>query len=185
MAARRQLKFRTVFNLLGPLTNPAGARAQVAGVSEARFTELVASAMGELGTERAFVVHSSEGMDEISVAGETRVSEVWAGEVRTRTLTPEEFGLKRAPIEALAGGDAAANAAILRAVLAGERGARRDVVLANASAALVAAGCAADFREGAERAAEAIDSGAAAEKLRALIEFSQKSGNAGQRRRVP
>jgi anthranilate phosphoribosyltransferase len=173
MAARRQLKFRTVFNLLGPLTNPAGARAQVVGVSEARFTEPLALALAALGTEHAFVVHSADGMDEISIAGETRISEVSAGRTRTRTVTPEDFGLGRSSGEALAGGDAAANAATLRAVLAGERGARRDVVLANASAALVAAGCAADFREGAQRAAQAIDSGAAAKKLQALVEFSQ------------
>ncbi len=177
VVARKQLKFRTAFNLLGPLTNPAGARAQVVGVSEARFTELVAGALWELGTEHAFVVHSAEGMDEISVARETRVTEVSAHGKRTRTVTPEDFGLPRAPVEELAGGDTGANAEILCRVLAGERGARRDVVLANASAALVAAGCAVDFQEGVRRAAEAIDSGAAAEKLRALIAFSRETGN--------
>jgi anthranilate phosphoribosyltransferase len=185
MAARRRLKFRTVFNLLGPLTNPARARAQVVGVSEARFTEPLALALGALGVEHAFVVHSADGMDEISVAGATRISELSAGGVRTRTVTPEEFGLGHSPVEALAGGDAAANAAILRDVLAGERSPRRDVVLANASAALVAAGMAADFLEGARQAAEAIDSGRASEKLRMLVNFSQEPGNALSRQSVP
>jgi len=175
MAARRQLKFRTVFNLLGPLTNPAGARAQVVGVSEARFTEPLALALGALGTEHAFVVHSADGMDEISVARETRVSEIRGSQVITRTVTPEDFGLERSPIEEVAGGDAATNAAMLQGVLAGKRGAPRDVVLANASAALVAAGCAKDFRDGVRLAADAIDSGAAAKKLAALVEFSQNS----------
>ena len=184
MAARRQLKFRTVFNLLGPLTNPAGAKAQVVGVSEARFTELVASALGELGTQHAFVVHSTDGMDEISVAGETRISEVTPGGMHTQTVAPEDFGLPRSPIDSVAGGDAAANAAILAGVLAGERGAPRDVVLANASAALVAAGCSANFREGVQRAAESLDSGAAAEKLRALVRFTQESGNSPAGRTV-
>jgi anthranilate phosphoribosyltransferase len=124
-------------------------------------------------------------MDEISISSETRISETGAGGMLTRMVTPEDFGLGRSPGEGLAGGDAAANAAILREVLAGERGARRDVVLANASAALVAAGLAADFLQGARRAAEAIDSGAAAERLQALVEFSQGSGNATARRSVP
>ena len=185
MAARKQLKFRTVFNLLGPLTNPAGARAQVVGVSEARFTEPLALALEALGVERAFVVCSADGMDEISVSGETRISEIGAGRMRTRSVTPEEFGLARSPAEVIAGGDATANAVILRAVLAGEPGARRDVVLANASAALVAAGCAVDFAQGARLAAEAIDSGRAEGKLRALVEFSRGPGNAAPGRNVP
>jgi len=171
MRARQQLQGRTVFNLLGPLTNPAGARAQVAGVFEAAATELVARALGELGAERAFVVHGADGLDEISISGETQVAEVRHRAVRNYTVTPEVFGLRRAAIEEIAGGDPAANAELIRGVLGGERGARRDVVLANAAAAIVAAGIAADFAGGARLAAEAIDSGAARQKLNELVEF--------------
>ena len=174
MRARRELKVHTAFNLLGPLTNPAGARAQLAGVFNERGVELVAGAMAELGVERAFVVHGADGLDEISISGETQVAEVCGRAVRSYAVTPEEFGVARAPLEAIAGGDAAENAEMIRAVLAGERGARRDIVVANASAALVAAGRAADFREGAQRAAEAIDSGAARKALEALVEFVKR-----------
>jgi anthranilate phosphoribosyltransferase len=165
MRARKELKIRTVFNLLGPLTNPGGARAQVAGVFTAEVTELVARALNELGVACAFVVHGADGLDEISLSGETRVAEVRNGTVRSYTVTPEDFGVSRAPLDAVAGGDVAANARIIRGILAGERGPARDIVVVNASAALVAAGVAADFRDGARRAAEAIDSGAARKKL--------------------
>jgi anthranilate phosphoribosyltransferase len=174
MRARQQLKGRTAFNLLGPLTNPAGARAQVVGVFDVRVTELVAGALRELGVERAFVVHGADGLDEISISGETQVAEVRSGTVKNFTVTPEDFGLSRAPLAATVGGDATANAKIIRDVLAGEHGPPRDIVLANAAAVLVAAGCAADFREGARRAAEGIDSGAARQKLEALVAFSNQ-----------
>ncbi len=165
MPARRALGGRTVFNLLGPLTNPAGAQAQVLGVYDAAVTELVAQTLAELGCKRAFVVHGADGLDEISLSGETRVSEVRDGAVRTYTVTPEDFGLPRAPLSAMAGGDAQQNAQIIRDVLAGKAGPHRDIVLANAAASLVAAGAAAGFRQGVARAASAITSGAAAAKL--------------------
>ncbi len=171
MRARRDLRLRTVFNLLGPLTNPAGASAQVAGVFSAEFAERMAQALGELGVNRAFVVHGRDGLDEISLSGPTFVAELASAAVRTYEIAPEDFGVVRAPLSALAGGDAAENAAIIRGVLAGERGPRRDAVLMNASAALVAAGRALDFREGTAVAAESIDSGAAASKLESLARF--------------
>ncbi len=174
-AARRQLGGRTVFNLLGPLTNPAGALAQVMGVFAAELTEPLASALAILGVERAFVVHGADGLDEISLSGETHVAEVEHGAVRSYRVAPEDFGLKRAPLEALRGGDAPENARIIRLVLEGEAGPRRDIVLANAAAALVAAGLAEDFREGARVAARAIDSGAALRKLDALIAFTRET----------
>jgi anthranilate phosphoribosyltransferase len=174
MPARRRLG-RTAFNLLGPLTNPAGARAQIAGVFSADVVEKVASVLAELGVERAFVVHGAGGLDEISLAGETKVGEVRGGVVRVYEITPEDFGLGRAPISAISGGDAAHNAALIRAILTGESGPRRDIAIANAAAALVAAGRAVDFLDGARVAAESIDSGAALKKLDALIAFSPSS----------
>jgi len=173
MPARRRLG-RTAFNLLGPLTNPAGARAQVSGVFSAHLVEKLARVLAELGVERALVVHGAGGLDEISLVGETKVGDVQNGAVRFYEVTPEEFGLARAPLEAISGGDAAHNAALLRSVLAGERGPRRDIVVANAAAALVAAGRANDFLEGARLAAESIESGAARTKLDALIAFTRK-----------
>ena len=173
MSARRRLG-RSAFNLLGPLTNPAGARAQIAGVFSADVVEKVASVLAELGVERAFVVHGAGGLDEISLAGETKVGEVRGGTVSIYEVTPEDFGLGRAPISAISGGEAAHNAALIRAILSGDRGPRRDIAVANAAAALVAAGRAADFLEGARVAAESIDSGAALKKLDALVAFSSK-----------
>ncbi len=174
-AARRQLGGRTVFNLLGPLTNPAGARAQVLGVFAVRFAEPLARALAALGVERAFVVHGADGLDEISLSAETYVTEVCKGDVNSYSVTPEDFGLRRAPLEALAGGDAAENADIIVRLLEGEPGPRRDVVLANAAAALVAAGRARDFQEGVRVAAETIAAGTAREKLQALIAFTRKT----------
>src|SRR6266851_10352283 len=174
-AARRQLGGRTVFNLLGPLTNPAGATVQVLGVSAVALTALLAQALAELGVERAFVVHGADGLDEVSISAETYVSEVREGAVRSYKVTPEDFGVPRAPLEALLGGDAAENARIIRGILDGEPGPRRDIVLANAAAALVAAGLAGDFRDGARLAAQSIDSGAARAKLDALIAFTNAS----------
>src|SRR5213078_195809 len=138
--ARRETRLRTVFNLLGPLTNPAGASAQIVGVYSLDLVEKVAEALSMLGTHRAFVVHGLDGLDEITITGPTRIAEVREGSVRTFEVTPEEFRLSRAPLEAITGGDAAENAAIVRKVLSGEKSPRRDVVLMNAAAALVAAG---------------------------------------------
>ena len=172
MPARRQIGGRTVFNLLGPLTNPAGASAQVVGVFDAVWMERLAGALGELGVRRAFVVHGAGGLDEISLAGENYVVELRGPIVRNYTVGPEDFGLRRAPLEAFAGGDAEYNAGIIRRILEGERGPQRDIVLANAAAALVAAERAADFHEGARLAAAAIDSGAARAKLQDLAAFA-------------
>jgi anthranilate phosphoribosyltransferase len=171
MRARRELRLRTVFNLLGPLTNPAGATAQVVGVFSADFAERLALALGQLGVGRAFVVHGRDGLDEISISAPTFVAELADGSVHTREVTPEDFGLARVPLSALAGGDARCNAAIIRRLLAGEPGPPRDAAVANASAALVAAGRAADFRMGVRLAADSIDSGAARDRLDALIRF--------------
>jgi anthranilate phosphoribosyltransferase len=175
---RRELKIRTVFNLLGPLTNPAGASAQVVGVYDAGVTELMAEALGELGVKRAFVVHGEDGLDEISISGETYISELRDGRVRNYRLAPEDFGVHRAPVAAIRGGRPERNREIIRKVLAGapaerEYSPHRDIVLANASAALVAAGRAADFREGVRLAADSVDSGAARAKLEKLIAFSR------------
>jgi len=178
MPVRRELKFRTVFNLLGPLTNPANASAQVVGVYDASLTELVAGALGELGVKRAFVVHGAEGLDEISLAGETFVAELRDGVVRSYTVVPEDFGLRRAPLDEIRGGDAKQNAEIIHKILGRsmqfhEHGPRRDIVIANASSALVAAGRATDFLDGVRLATHSIDSGAARERLEALVAFSQ------------
>ena len=175
MTARRELKVRTVFNLLGPLTNPAGAQSQVLGVFSEDVIDLVAAALAELGVERAFVVHGAGGLDEISLAGETLVTEVHGGGVRRFTVAPEEFGVERAPLEAIRGGTATQNAALIRRILEGEAGPTRDIVVINAAAALVAAGMAENFREAAGLASFVISSGAAAEKLASLVEFTSQS----------
>lgn len=174
MAARREMGIRTVFNMLGPLTNPAGANAQVIGVYSAALTEPLARVLAELGTIRAFVVHGADGLDEISNTGESRLSEVREGVVRSFSLRPEDFGLPRATITDLQGGDREQNAQIIRALLDGAPGPRRDIVLMNAAAALVAGLRARDLKEGVEQAARAIDSGAARDKLAALVALSQK-----------
>lgn len=163
MPVRRALGVRTVFNVLGPLLNPAGARRQVMGVYSARLVPLIGAAMTMLGTERAMVAHGDGGLDELALSGRSEVAEVFQGEVRMRQMAPEDAGLERAPLTALAGGTPEQNADILRAVFAGERGPRRDVVVLNAAAVLVVAGQAADIAEGARKAAEAIDSGAVTE----------------------
>ncbi len=170
--ARKQIGVRTVFNLLGPLTNPAGAQAQVLGVFSAEVIDLVAATLAELGVERAFVVHGAGGLDEISLAGETLVAEVRDGTVRRFTVTPEEFGVARAPLESLRGGSAAENAEIIHRVLAGEGGPSLDIVVINAAAALVAAGSTANLRDAAYLAAKTTSSGAAAERLAALVAFT-------------
>ncbi len=173
MNARRSLKTKTVFNLLGPLTNPLGASVQLVGVYDRTRTEMYAQACAAVGTRRAFVVAGHDGVDEISTTGATQVSEVNDGEVQTRDIYPEEFGLVRAPAHSFRGGDAQANADIFRRLLEGERGPYRDVVLANSSAALVAAGKTQNLLEGVEQAAAALDSGAARQTLAALVEFTQ------------
>jgi anthranilate phosphoribosyltransferase len=165
--ARRELGTRTIFNLLGPLTNPAGVRNQVVGVFDGRWCQPVAEALGKLGARRTFVVHGAGGLDEVAVRGPTRVAD-WdeaLGGVTVYEVTPARFGLDEADPAGLAGGDATANAAIVRQTLAGAPGAVRIAVLMEASLALVAAGIARDFVEGAERAAAAIDDGRAAATL--------------------
>jgi anthranilate phosphoribosyltransferase len=172
-AARREAGGRTVFNLLGPLTNPAGAGAQVIGVPAVALVDKIGHALAELDVVRAFVVHGTDGIDEISLSAETEVADVRPHMVQRYRVTPEDFGVARAAREPLAGGDAATNAGMIRRVLEGEPGARRDFVCVNAAAALVAAGVATNFHEGTSLAAQAIDSGAAMGKLEALIAFSR------------
>ncbi len=174
MAARREMGIRTVFNMLGPLTNPAGANAQVIGVYSDALTEPLARALAELGTLRAYVVHGDDGLDEISNTGPSHISEVREGVVRSSTVRPEDFGLPRSSLQDLRGGDREENAEIVRHVLAAEAGPRRDIVLMNAAAALVVGGKAHDFKEGVALAAESVDSGAAAAKLAGLIALSQR-----------
>jgi anthranilate phosphoribosyltransferase len=174
MPARREIGIRTVFNLLGPLTNPAGANAQVIGVSARNLVEPLARVLAELGTTRAFVVHGADGLDEISTTGESWVAEVREGLVRTASVRPEDFGVARASITDLRGGDREENAEIIRRILAGDPGPKRDIVVVNSAAALVAGGRARDFKEGAQQAAHSIDSGAARRKLEGLVELSQR-----------
>jgi anthranilate phosphoribosyltransferase len=166
---------RTIFNLLGPLTNPAGAQSQVLGVFSEDVIDVVAATLAELGVERAFVVHGAGGLDEISLAGETMVAEVRGGGVKRFTVTPEKFGVARAPLEAIRGGTPAENAALIERILEDEAGPGRDIVVINAAAALVAAGIADNFREGAGLASFVISSGAASEKLAKLAAFTSKN----------
>jgi anthranilate phosphoribosyltransferase len=172
---RRELRMRTMFNLLGPLTNPARANGQVVGVYSLDLVEKLAEALSMLGLRRALVVHGLDGLDEITITGKTRIAEAREGLVRSYEVEPEEFGLKQATLQEIAGGDAGGNAAIIRAVLEGEKSPRRDVVLLNAAAALVAAGKADHIAQAVPLAANSIDSGAAAEKLNALVRFSSSS----------
>jgi anthranilate phosphoribosyltransferase len=170
---RRELKVRTAFNLLGPLTNPAGSKRQLVGVPHSELTELIARSLLLLGSERAWVVHGADGIDEMSTTGHTKVSECRNGAVSTFYVHPADFGIPKAERKDLQGGDAAANAAILRDVLAGAKSPRRDVVLLNAGASLFVGGKAASVRDGIEQAAHAIDSGAARRKLEAMIQASK------------
>jgi anthranilate phosphoribosyltransferase len=173
--ARKQIGVRTVFNLLGPLTNPAGAQAQVLGVFTMDVMDLVAATLAELGTKHAFVVHGGGGLDEISLAGPTMVAEVRDGTVRRFTVPPEEFGVEPAPLGAVRGGTATENAALIQRILEGEAGPPRDIVVINAAAALVAAGISENFRDGAEVARSAIDSGKACKTLENLKAFTNAS----------
>src|SRR5271167_100053 len=171
---RRELRLRTMFNLLGPLTNPARATGQVVGVYALEMVEKLAEALSMLGLRRALVVHGLDGLDEITITGPTRVAEVRDGNLRAYEVTPEEFGMKRAALADIAGGDAGENAAIVREVLSGKRSPRRDVVVLNSAAALVAAGRADHLAEGVPLAVQSIDSGAAAAKLAALARFTKQ-----------
>ena len=172
---RRELRMRTMFNLLGPLTNPARASGQVVGVYALDLVERLAEALSMLGLHRALVVHGLDGLDEVTITGPTRVAEARDGSVRTYEVTPEEFGMKRATLADISGGDATENAAIIRAVLEGKKSPHRDVVLLNSAAALVAAGRADHLAEAMPIAAKSIDSGEAANKLAALVEFTSSS----------
>ena len=169
---RREIGVRTIFNILGPLTNPAGAKRQLLGVSQQRFAEPMARVLGNLGSTRAFVVHGADGLDEITLSGDTHITVLEEGRIASYTITPEQFGLRRAPLSAVAGGDAPQNADITMAVLEGKPGPHRDVILLNAAAALTVAGSVTDLEAGLRLAAHAIDSGAALEKLRRLQSFS-------------
>jgi len=173
--ARKEVGARSIFNMLGPLTNPAGANCQVLGVYAPELTEMFAQALRLLGTRRAFVVHGHDRLDEITVCAPTRVSELKDGLIRTYDVTPEQLLGRVAKPEDLAGGDPATNAEISKRILAGEKGPKRDVVVVNAAAALIAAGVAGDFSEGIRKAEASIDSGAAAAKLAALVRFTNEN----------
>ena len=172
---RRELRMRTMFNLLGPLTNPAHANGQVVGVYSLDLVEKLAEALSMLGLHRALVVHGLDGLDEITITGTTRVAEAREGSVRSYEIEPEEFGMTRAALHEISGGDATENAGIIRAILSGEKSPRRNVVLLNAAAALVAAGKADRIGDAVPLAGHSIDSGAARAKLEALSTFTSAS----------
>jgi anthranilate phosphoribosyltransferase len=174
--ARKDLGVRTAFNLLGPLTNPARPARQLVGVPRPELTELLARSLSLLGSERAWVVHGADGLDELSTTGYTKVSECRGSSVQTFYVHPSDFGLVKATPEALKGGDASTNAKIVRAVLSGEQGRPRDVVLLNAGAALFVGGLATTVQEGITKAAAAIDSGAALKVLEQLVAVSNRTG---------
>ncbi len=165
---RKEIGIRSIFNILGPLTNPAGANVQVLGVYDKQLTSVLAEVLNRLGSRSAFVVYGEDSIDEISITGRTFVSELKNGQVSSYTIEPEDFGIPRASISDIRGGDAEENAQIILSVLRGKQDARRDIVLLNAAAALVAAGRANDFHEGIRQAAHAIDSGQAMGKLDSL-----------------
>ncbi len=171
---RREIGIRTVFNILGPLTNPAGAQCQILGVYDPNLTEVMAGVLANLGTRSAFVVHGAGGLDEVSISGPTKISEVRNGKVVTYYLDPLKHGLTYAEAGELKGGAAEDNAAITRNILEGEKGPRRDIVLLNAAVALMAAGKVSTVDEGLKKAASVIDSGAAAAKLNQLTEFTRR-----------
>ena len=175
MPVRRELKMRTVFNLLGPLTNPAGADAQLAGAPSPEFAELIAGALAKLGLWHGFVVHGCDGLDEITTTGPTLAFEIRDGGVERRLLEPEDFAVRTASREDLKGGDQVQNLEIADAILSGARGPQRDIVVANAAAALVAAGLVETFLEGVAVAAVSIDTGAARAKVDALARFTKSA----------
>jgi len=170
---RKELGIRTLFNLLGPLANPAGARRQLLGVPAPHLVPIIAQTLVELGAERAFVVHGHGGLDEISPAGPTRVAEVRGGRVREFEVTPEELGVQRGAVEGLRGGEADRNAELLREVLRGEKGVRRSAVLLNSGAAIAAAEVCESLRDGVRLAEQAIDSGAALDRLEQFVRASR------------
>jgi anthranilate phosphoribosyltransferase len=172
--ARVELGTRTIFNLLGPLSNPAGVKRQMVGVFARPWIEPLAHVLGALSTERAWVVHGSDGLDEITTSGPTYVASLDGGKVTTFEIKPEDAGLKRATTADLKGGEAAHNAEALRAVLDGKPGAFRDVAILNAAATLVVAGKAKDIKQGAELAAKSVDSGEAKKRLERLVAVSNK-----------
>jgi anthranilate phosphoribosyltransferase len=173
--ARKQVGLRSIFNMLGPLTNPAAANRQLVGVFAPELTEMFAKALQRLGTKRALVVHGHDGLDEISVCAPTRVCELNQGQISTYDISPETYFGRMAAPEEIAGGDPGQNAEITKSILSGEKSARRDIVVINAAAALVAAGRAQSVENGVTLAENAIDSGAAMNKLNALIEFTTEN----------
>jgi anthranilate phosphoribosyltransferase len=176
MTARKECGIRSIFNMLGPLTNPAAASCQIVGVYAPSLTEMFANALHLLGVKRAFVVHGHDGMDEITTTDLTRVSELSDGRIKSYDLDPLTYFDDYADPEALQGGKAKENAAILTRILSGEKGAPRDIVLINAAAGLVAANAAADIGQGIQMAADAIDSGRAMKKLEALVRYTRENG---------
>lgn len=172
-APRREIGIRNVFNILGPLTNPAGASSQVLGVADKSIASKMAQALNNLGCAHALVVHGNEGMDELSISGPSTICEVTENGINTYIVTPEEVGLDQSPAERILGGTASENANIIKEVLSGVRGPRRDIVVLNAAAALMAGGKAATFREGIGIAGDVIDSGVAMQKLEKLVSVSQ------------
>jgi len=172
---RREIGLRTIFNILGPLTNPAGATAQVLGVYDGGLTEMMAQVLNNLGVKRAFVVYGLDTLDEITITGPTKVSELIDKKVETYFIRPEDFGLPVSHPSEIKGGEVKENVEIVYSVLKGKKGAQRNVVLLNASAALVAAGKAPDFREGIALAEDSIDSGRALEKLELLKEYTTRA----------
>ena len=169
---RREIVIRTIFNIIGPLTNPAGAQSQVIGVFAPHLTETLAQVLKNLGCKRAFVVHGADGLDEITITGSTKVSELKDGEVKTYYIDPANFGIEKRSLKDLSGGDPTKNARITMDVLEGKEGAARDVVILNAAAALVAGDAASDIHQGIAKATKSIDSEAAKEKLSLLIKHS-------------
>lgn len=174
--ARKEVGIRSIFNMLGPLTNPAAANCQVLGVYAPELTEMFAQSLRLLGSRRVFVVHGHDGLDEISVCAPTRISELHNDLIRTYDVTPQQLLGRTADADQLTGGEPAVNAQITRDILTGAKGPKRDVVVVNAAAALIAAGVAADFADGIQRAAAAIDSGAALAKLEALVRYTVENG---------
>ncbi len=169
---RREIGIRTIFNILGPLTNPAGADRQVLGVFKEELVEPLARVLLDLGCRRGFVVHGSDGMDEITLTGPTQVAAIGGGAVELQTIAPEQFGFQRCQLSDLQGGDAAQNAAIIRAILAGEAGPKRDIVVLNGAYALLAAGLVSDVNQGIEKLQAVLDSGKAQETLDALVRMT-------------
>jgi len=174
IAPRKEIGIRTIFNILGPLSNPANATSQVVGVYDAGLTETLAKVLKNLGAKRAFVVYGMDALDEITITGHTKVSELKGGKIRTYFITPEQFGLKRSRLADIEGGNAKENAEIILSVLKGERSSRRDIVLLNAAAALVCGSGAKNFKEGVKQACASIDTGKALEKLLRLIELTNR-----------